>query len=256
MKSLLILCVLFLAGINMAAPIPPAGVIFKPTFLTGDDSLTAGTGFVARFNGTCVFVTAHHLFGPAGGLKENLGPYAAIRFALALAALPMDNRTNVLTSTHMLYISSARAFSNDDSSKDVAAFLLPDYAGRALRISLHPPQPGDTVYLYARPRGEDWLKLIVGKVTGNSSAGLQYVYDNGKFDFAGTSGAPILNDAGEVVGINLGGGISQNHEFGFANPVQSFYPLILNAIKLEAQRTAVSTNAATGPPGTIMPLEH
>ncbi len=225
MKSKIAFCLglLFVVSTGLGAPPPLTGVVFKPTFLTGEDSLTAGTGFVGRFNGICVFVTAHHLFGPAAGLEKDLTPEAAKDFAAALAAMSMDTRSNVLISTHMLLIPSAHAFSNADSSKDVAAFMLPGYTGKSLAIAMHPPQPGDAVYLYARPRDEGSLRIISGKVTQNSSAGLEYVYDNEKFNFAGTSGAPVLNEAGEVVGINLGGGESQGHQFGFANPVQSLF---------------------------------
>jgi len=255
MKSAILSCIAVISFVStaMGAPAPLGGVVFKPTFLTGYDSLTGGTGFVGQFNGSYVFVTAHHLFGTATGLEKDLTPEEARDFAAALAALAMDGRSNIVTSTHMLLIPSARAFSNRDSSKDVAAFLLPGYTGKSLAIARHVCKPGDAVYLYARPRGEDSLKIIPGKVTQNSGTGLEYVYDGGKFNFAGTSGAPVLNEAGEVVGINLGGGEYQGRQFGFANPVQSFGPLILAAIKSDAGQALVSTNAVATPPALTAP---
>src|SRR5450756_709060 len=247
MKSILLTCLALLSFVatGIGAPEPVPGVVFKPTFLTGYDSLTGGTGFVASFNGSYVFVTAQHLFGTATGLDKDLSPAEAKDYAAALAALAMDSRSNLVTSTHMLLIPSAKAFSNADSSKDVAAFLLPGYAGKSLKIATQVPKVGDAVYLYARPRGEDSLRIISGKVARNSYTGLEYVYDNGKFNFAGTSGAPVLNEAGEVVGINLGGGDYQGHQFGFANPLQCFAPLILSAIKSETSQTPALTATTT-----------
>ncbi|HXI70130.1 MAG TPA: trypsin-like peptidase domain-containing protein [Verrucomicrobiae bacterium] len=233
---------------GIGAPEPLPGVVFKPTFLTGYDSLTAGTGFVLRFDNSFVFVTAHHLFGPAAGLDKDLTPEEAKDYAAALAATAMDVRSHLLMSTNMLLIPSAKAFSQVDASKDVAVFLLPGYNGKSLAIAKQIPKPGDAIYLYARPRGEDSLKIIPGKVARNSSTSLEYFYDDGKFNFAGTSGAPVLNDAGEVVGINLGGGESKGRQFGFANPVQSFGPLISAAIKSEANQAPKQTPVVVTPP--------
>jgi len=201
-----------------------------------------------RFDNSFVFVTAHHLFGPAAGLDKDLTPEEAKDYAAALAATAMDVRSHLLMSTNMLLIPSAKAFSQADASKDVAVFLLPGYHGKSLAIAKQIPKPGDAVYLYARPRGEDSLKIIPGKVARNSSTSLEYFYDDGKFDFAGTSGAPVLNDAGEVVGINLGGGESKGRQFGFANPAQSFGPLISAAIKSEANPAPKPTPAVVTPP--------
>ncbi len=108
-----VLILLVAVTLSSAAPTPPANVVFKPTFLTGYDSLTAGTGFVTRIEGEVVFITAHHLFGPAAGLERDLSPVEAKDFAGALAASSMSKRSVLLTSTEMLLIPTAKAFEEE-----------------------------------------------------------------------------------------------------------------------------------------------
>jgi len=214
-----------------AEPSPPRDVVFKPTFLTGYDSLTAGTGFVTRIDGGAVFLTAHHLFGPAAGLERDLSPVEAKKFVVALAASSMDRASLVLVSSEMVLIASAKAFDQRDASRDVASFSLLSYSGPTLPMASASPKPGEKVYLLARPRGEERLRLISATVSRVAANALEYFYDTSGVNFAGTSGAPILNEAGEVVAINLGGGDIKGRAFGFGNPSTSFVPLVANAKK-------------------------
>ena len=205
--------------------------MFKPTFLTGYDSLTAGTGFVIRSGNEFIFITAHHLFGPAAGLERDLTPAEAKEFASALAASSMQQHELLLTSAEMLLIPSAKACDEKDAGHDIAAFRLKSYRGPSLIVSGTAPKLGDKVYLLARPRGEEKLRLIAGEIRRFSTDEMEYFYSESGFNFAGTSGAPVLNEAGEVVGMNLGGGEFKGRPFGFANPAVSFLPLVIGALK-------------------------
>ena len=130
------LSVLLLATSALAAPTPPSDVVFKPTFLTGYDSLTAGTGFVVRVDSIPVFLTAHHLFGPAAGLERDLTPAEAKKFVAALAACSMNGASLVLVSSEMMLIPSAKACDERDASHDVAAFRLANHHGPSLAVSV------------------------------------------------------------------------------------------------------------------------
>ena len=231
MKSVTpVLLLSLLPALLGATPTPPADVVFKPTFLTGYSSLTAGTGFVARLKDNHVFLTAHHLFGPAAGLERDLTPAEAKDFASGLAACSMNHLSKLLTSSEMILIPSAKAFEQNDAGHDVAAFRLADYKGPALLVANAAPKKGDKVYLLARPRGEEQLRLISGFISRVGPNLLEYLYDETGMNFAGTSGAPVLNESGEVVGINLGGGELRGKEFGFGNPVTSFAALVSAAL--------------------------
>ena len=137
----------------------------------------------------------------------------------------------VVTSSEMLLIPGAKVFDNHDSTHDIAAFLLTNYHGASLPIADTPAKKGDIVFLLARPRGEEKLRLIRAEVSRVGADALEYAYDEAGVNFAGTSGAPVLNRTGEVVGINLGGGESKGKTFGFANPATAFVPQVTAAIK-------------------------
>jgi Trypsin-like peptidase domain len=229
--SILVTALLLHSAAAIAAPSVPENVVFKPTFLTGHDSLTAGTGFVAKLQGRYLFFTAHHLFGPAAGLERDLSPAEAIEFAAALAATSMHDPKQVILSTRMLLIASAKAFNDKDAGSDVASFELPNYQGAALDMALKNPVIGDRVFLLGRPRGEETLRMIPAKVVRSSPAMLDYEFEVAGINLAGTSGAPILNEAGDVVGINVGGVSIRGKQMGFANPVSSFSTKVRQAIE-------------------------
>lgn len=228
MKTL-IFALLLITCTAFASPTPLDNVVFKPTFLSGYDSLTAGTGFVARIGDTHVFLTAHHLFGPAAGLERNLTPAEAKEFAIALAASSMTHASLILVSSEMILIPTARAFDRRDTSHDVAAFRLASYSGPALRISATPPKVGEKVYMLARPRGEEKLRLISAVVSQVRETVIEYFYDETGVNFAGTSGAPVLNEIGEVVAMNLGGGDVRGKAMGIGNPAAAFSALLASA---------------------------
>ena len=232
MKKITISVLTFLLTLCVigGTPNPVSDVVFKPTFLTGYDSLTAGTCFILAVDGKPVAITAHHLFGPAAGLEQDLTPEQAKDFVAAIALSSMNDHKHVLTSTNMVLLPSAHAFSGEDASKDVAAFMLNGYSGPTLKVATEALKKGDVVYLYARPRGEESLRIIAAKVERVAAGILEYTFDDGRFNLAGTSGAPVLNQKGEVVAINLGGGELKGRKFGFGNPATSFMKLVSDAM--------------------------
>ena len=85
-------------------------------------------------------------------------------------------------------------------------------AAAADSLKLAPTQPklGDTVWLVAQlVSGAPKDKLLFkAKVSRVQDLALNYVVDDpdGTFELRATSGAPVVNERGEVVAVNLAGG--------------------------------------------------
>jgi V8-like Glu-specific endopeptidase len=74
-------------------------------------------------------------------------------------------------------------------------------------------------------------KLHKATVTEASDSILSFEYDDNNLTCNATSGAPIINEKGEVVGVNLGYKQKDGKLIGIANPSASFKKLIVKAIK-------------------------
>jgi hypothetical protein len=125
---------------------------------------------------------------------------------------------------------------DDVPHRDVAAFPLdtakaPIHPVR-LKLAAAAPKVGDSVWLLAQvPEGAPPSQLLHHAVVRSSTdQALQYAFDNVGLNLQGTSGAPVVNAAGEVVGTNLGGGTLPGKLIGVGNSLASLRAL-LNAAK-------------------------
>ena len=225
-SSRVILPLLFAAWSASAAPTPPVDVVYGPLFHHGKQTLAAGTAFVVQMPEGTFLLTAQHLFGPAGDLPRDLTPEETKQFVSSMSAVSLMHPAVKVASSEMLLIPSAKKFSEDDAGHDVAAFRLGNYKGGALTLAGALPGNGESVYLLAVPRGEQKLRLVPAKVIQAGVTALEYAFDEGIVNLGATSGAPVLNEKGEVVGINLGGGTMGSKTVGIADPVTSFGGLV------------------------------
>jgi|GEM_PF-602421 len=217
---------------NRDAPVPPAvaraaGAICRPRFRVDGKPLEAGTAFTLRASpapnarARAMLVTAHHLFGHSGGLDEEV-PWAEMPDMVRAARCAAIQGRAVVNAHRALALSGAKAF--DAGGPDVAAFLVADErVGPLLELASAPPRPGDRVWLVAQVVEGAPRRRLVHPATVVALEGdwLTYRLDDAGIQLRGTSGAPVVDRGGKVVGVNVAGGSKAGKVHGVAQSAAS-----------------------------------
>ncbi|HUE73593.1 MAG TPA: hypothetical protein VMP01_22135 [Pirellulaceae bacterium] len=214
----------------------PDNAVFRPSLDTTQGTVDAGTAFAVQLEGRSqpVVLSALHLLGPAGGLEEQV---AAADVGKVIKSVELvdcfKEGTPIEIGNSVIVIADAAPVGKPAKAGDVIAFLSPEGSGvHAYRLAESFPIPGERVWLAAQifegaPIDQ---RLHAATVTGKFPTGeCQYRFDN-QIKITATSGAPVLNAAGEVVAINLGGLDVEGRIHGVGNPVEVFRPAIMAAI--------------------------
>ena len=114
-----------------------------------------------------------------------------------------------------------------ESSKagDIVAFWGPKKEElHCVEMSDAAPKAGDTVWLVASlisgaPKEQ---RLHSARIIGKEDGYLTYRFDNPRLAIRATSGAPVVNESGRLVAVNLGGSQSEKYSIGVGNPVGRF----------------------------------
>ena len=130
----------------------PAGAVLTPSFSMGSAVFRAGRAFVLDDPavGRPLLVTCLHLFGPAGGLPEQLSSRQVAWTISGATLLDAFEGIEMAESERAIEVPGARA---DEDVSDVAALLLPS-PGHAARLHLSEQDvaDGERVYLAAPVR--------------------------------------------------------------------------------------------------------
>jgi hypothetical protein len=219
------------AAAELTKRLPP-NMVLRPVFETSQGEVNAGTAFLVRWNdGRYLMLTAHHLFGPAGGLARELTARELPDVVKSVRARSADDDTVYVESRKLLSIADAQSFTEDDLSRDLAAFIV-DAPGKAvvLPIAPGPPREGDLVYLVAELNGKR-ERVFPAKVVGVTPTRFAFAIADSSADLRGASGAAVLNSRGQVVGICVAGGLIRGELHAYANPIDGIRAAIGRALR-------------------------
>ncbi len=217
------------------APTVPDNSVIRPIFSSGLDSVIAGYSFAVKSetHNQPLLLTALHVMDELIKKKgidstANNPNYTGRElpevvtdvllydiFAANRMRAPLGN------AGPMLVLPNARTDDEEPhSSRDIAAFKIKDYRQiTPLPLAPAPPKKGDPVWLAGQVTGKPGqrtLKAVVLEITQNS---MVFAFQNPDEKAPYSSGAPVLNQNGQVVGINVGGGAVNNQNIGHANHV-------------------------------------
>lgn len=183
------------------APTHASEAVFRPRFHTRLGSFDAGRAFALRLDGRDLLVTCQHLFGPASRFFDRAltsGEVASQLHGLSLRPASGDEPSPAKV-TSMLLDDGASA---DDPKKDACVFVLDEPADVALTVADREPEPGDRAFLASplRAAKPGDPVLHAGRVLDHRD-GLLTVQLEGDDPLWGCSGAPIVDEQGDVLGV-------------------------------------------------------
>ncbi|MDC0673687.1 DUF4240 domain-containing protein [Nannocystis radixulma] len=213
------------------APPLVRGAVNKPEFVSVMGPFAAGSAFPLAFPelGRDLLVSCQHLFGPAGGLSKDVPGEFMDRFVESVNLSDPFDGAPTGTAGRSLAIPGANG---DDATHDLCAFALPEgHALPLLRLAARNPSQGDVVFLAGSVRaGAPRTRRLHRAVKVADDRGLGVVaFERPDLALGGTSGAPLLSEQGEVVGLLV----------RFI-PGKTTYGLLLQAEQIREQLRAIA----------------
>jgi hypothetical protein len=239
----------WLAVNHPEAPGPQAAdhFVVRPIFSAGLDSVIGGYAFVAKIEGSHqpLLLTALHVMDEMIKQKgidcteDNEGytgrelPAIITHVDIYDVFAPNWMLAPLGSAGPMLVLPNARTGDEEPySDRDIAAFLVKDAQNiNPAPLASRAPTVGEPVWVVARSPeypGQRLFKAVVVEITDRS---MVFKYENLEKELKYTSGAPVVNKEGEVVGINVGGGKFKEQKVGHANHVENIRRHLNEAVK-------------------------
>jgi Trypsin-like peptidase domain len=184
------------------APIEPTS--YRPVFKTKRGTFDAGTAFVLACPGRDydLGITCQHLLGPAGGLPFQLDAREIAQLVTKVTLREHGTKRGVTRQGTIL--SPAAADAADPLLDLVAIHVFRPHEAHVFRLAERDAQVGDEVSLIGKVRegAPPEQRRHVGMIAAVGDAGIPVVIFEGEdVLYGGTSGAPVVNADGAVVGM-------------------------------------------------------
>jgi hypothetical protein len=211
-----------------------AQLILNPTYETVDGKFNAGTAFVLKLDDhkEKIILTALHVFGPAGGLRSQIKSEELPKFIKNASFIDEFDDSPIKIITKPLGLVGAKV-GGINANRDAAAFeVRGESALPFMTLCSKKPEIGDTVWLVSSlisgaPRLQ---KLHEATVVFSDNDVLKFKYKASNIKLTATSGSPIINSDGQVVGLNVGGIEGSDPLIGVANPATNLKELLENTL--------------------------
>jgi hypothetical protein len=219
------------------APMVPDRFVVRPEFRSGRESFFGSYGFVviAEDGGSPLVLTALHVLDELAKFRgidcsESNAAYSGRELPHQVTGVQVYDPyaanwilSELGSAGEMLTLPRARICTSEPySQRDVAAFrVLPASKFQALRVARVIPAVGDPVWLavnLGRGIAERASPAVVTEITDDTFV---FRYAKPATLPPYTSGAPVLNRAGEVVAVNVGGGTLDGYRIGHGTHVVS-----------------------------------
>ncbi|SCY37792.1 trypsin-like peptidase domain-containing protein [Desulfoluna spongiiphila] len=155
-----------------------------------------------------MLVTAHHLFGPAGGFEQTYPWDEVPGLIRKVSARSIGASFLQVETSDVLPIFGAHAFDEHGAGHDLAVFPLTDDAPEVpvLPLAERLPRRLEKIWMLAHVLNRNpEKKLYPACVVAVNEHSITYVFEDSTLDLTATSGAPMLNGKGEIMAMNVAG---------------------------------------------------
>jgi hypothetical protein len=219
---------------NATPPAYPKDFAGGAEFETTAGKKGAGTASVVHLEGEMqtYLISARHLLGPDGGFDKQTAAPDVPAFVQAINIHSFGGGSTHYAVTGLVVpATTVQAGANGVPMDDMAIYANQDSSEQdnALVLASQFPKLHEQLWVVARVRGgvPEGQVLQPVKVDHFFNGWIVAKFDNDKIEPAGASGAPVLNAAGEVVGVYSGHNTSHGHVYAFIIPAT----MIVNVIR-------------------------